>query len=58
MSLLSTGTNALFAFQRTLATTGHNVANAKTEGYSRQRVSFETQASTHYSLRFAGFATN
>lgn len=32
------GTSALQAFQRALATTGHNIANATTEGYSRQRV--------------------
>ncbi len=41
-SVLSTSTNALLAFQRALATTSHNVANIKTEGYSRQRVDFAT----------------
>ena len=41
-SVLSTGTNALLAFQRALATTSHNVANIKTPGYSRQRVDFAT----------------
>ena len=40
MNLLSTGTSALLAFQRALATVGHNVANANTPGYSRQRVEF------------------
>lgn len=38
MSVLSTGSSALLAFQRALATVGHNVANAATPGYSRQRV--------------------
>lgn len=32
---------ALFAQQSALYTTGHNIANANTEGYSRQRVNFE-----------------
>lgn len=36
--VLSTGTSALLAFQRALGTVGHNVANAATPGYSRQRV--------------------
>lgn len=38
--LLSTGSSALLAFQRALNTVGHNVANASTPGYSRQRVDF------------------
>ncbi|MDR6140408.1 flagellar hook-associated protein FlgK [Pseudoxanthomonas sp. SORGH_AS_0997] len=38
-SLLSTGSSALLAFQRALGTVSNNVANATTEGYSRQRVS-------------------
>lgn len=38
-SLLSTGSSALMAFQRALGTVSNNVANATTEGYSRQRVS-------------------
>jgi flagellar hook-associated protein 1 FlgK len=37
-SLLSTGSSALLAFQRALATVSHNVANVNTPGYSRQRV--------------------
>lgn len=36
--LLATGSSALLAFQRAMATTGHNIANAATPGYSRQRV--------------------
>ncbi len=39
--LLNTGKSALFAFQRALATTSHNIANVNTEGYSRQRVDME-----------------
>jgi flagellar hook-associated protein 1 len=36
--MLGTGTSALLAFQRAMGTVGHNVANASTPGYSRQRV--------------------
>ncbi|MBK1716745.1 flagellar hook-associated protein FlgK [Thiocystis violacea] len=42
MSTLQTGISGLLAFQRALSTTGHNIANASTEGYSRQRVEFST----------------
>ncbi len=41
--LLSTGSTALLAFQRALATVSHNVANVATEGYSRQRVNLSAQ---------------
>lgn len=37
------GVTALAAAQTSLATTAHNVANAQTEGYSRQRVDLTTQ---------------
>jgi flagellar hook-associated protein 1 len=33
---------ALYTQQSALYTTGHNISNANTEGYSRQRVNFET----------------
>jgi len=51
-SVLSTGTSALLAFQRALATTSHNVANINTDGYSRQKVDFATRPPTD-----AGYAT-
>ncbi|MEI8346645.1 MAG: flagellar hook-associated protein FlgK [Pseudomonadota bacterium] len=35
--LLSIGKTGLFASKKSLETTGHNIANANTEGYSRQR---------------------
>ncbi|TVP83946.1 MAG: flagellar hook-associated protein FlgK [Thioalkalivibrio sp.] len=41
--ILSIGTSGLAAFQRGLSTTGHNIANAGTEGYSRQRVDLNTR---------------
>ena len=42
-SLLNIGTQALSANQSALAYTGQNIANVNTEGYSRQRINFETQ---------------
>lgn len=45
-SILSTGISALNAFQRQLSTTGHNIANVNTEGYSRQRVQFDARVSS------------
>lgn len=38
---LNVGLSSLFAQRRGLELTGHNVANANTEGYSRQRVRLE-----------------
>jgi flagellar hook-associated protein 1 len=45
---LELGKRALFAQQAALSTTGHNVANANTTGYTRQRV--EMQATNALSL--------
>ena len=42
--LLLTGLSGLTAFKNVLTTTGHNITNATTEGYSRQKVSLETQS--------------
>jgi len=45
MSLLGTfeiGTRSLRAFQAAMQTVSHNLANVNTPGYSRQRVTFET----------------
>ena len=41
-SLFSLGTKALMASQAALATTGHNIANANVQGYSRQQVELAT----------------
>ncbi|MBT3584158.1 MAG: flagellar hook-associated protein FlgK [Halobacteriovoraceae bacterium] len=40
--LLSIGKTGLMVSKKSLETTGHNIANASTEGYSRQRVNVET----------------
>ena len=41
--ILGVGVSGLLAFQRELATTGHNISNINTPGYSRQRVDLTTQ---------------
>ncbi|MCP4126216.1 MAG: flagellar hook-associated protein FlgK [Gammaproteobacteria bacterium] len=41
--VLNIGVSALMAFQRSLSTTGHNIANSETEGYSRQRTELSTR---------------
>lgn len=41
-SIFEIGARALFAQQSAINTTGHNIANANTEGFSRQRVRLET----------------
>src|SRR4051812_19613618 len=37
-SIINTGYTGLMASKAGMATTGHNITNANTEGYSRQRV--------------------
>jgi flagellar hook-associated protein 1 FlgK len=41
--MLGTGVSALLAFQRALDTTSHNIANASTDGYSRQLTDLATR---------------
>ncbi|MDH5272377.1 MAG: flagellar hook-associated protein FlgK [Gammaproteobacteria bacterium] len=48
------GISALQAYQRALATTGHNVANANTPGYSRQRVLFATRPAEFTGAGYVG----
>ncbi|MGL5290492.1 MAG: flagellar hook-associated protein FlgK [Vibrionaceae bacterium] len=47
-NLLSIGTQGILTTQRQLNTTGHNISNVNTEGYSRQSIEQQT-ADTHYS---------
>ncbi len=42
-SLLSIGSSGLLAFQQSLNTVGHNIANVNTEGFSRQSVELTTR---------------
>ncbi len=48
------GTSALLAFQRSLSAVSHNIANASTEGYSRQRVDFTTQTPQFTGIGYFG----
>jgi len=41
-ALMSIGTRAMFANYAALQTTGHNIANASVDGYSRQQVQLQT----------------
>ena len=41
-NILNVGTSALLSLQQAITTTGHNIANVNTDGYSRQRVNFDT----------------
>jgi flagellar hook-associated protein 1 FlgK len=43
VALFETGVSALLATQRALATTGHNISNVNTPGFSRQRVALSTR---------------
>lgn len=52
--ILKTGLSGLLAFQRALSTTSNNVANANTEGYSRQRVELNTRPPEGFGFGFVG----
>lgn len=54
MSILGTGSSALLAFQRALNTISHNVANANTEGYSRQRLELAARPGQAFGYGFVG----
>lgn len=43
VGLFGTAVSGLQAFQRAIATAGHNISNANTEGYTRQRVELGTR---------------
>ena len=57
-SLLSSATSSLLAMQRALDTTSHNIANANTVGYSRERAQFGVRNPTPYSNGFVGSGVN
>ena len=55
---INMASNALRLFQRALDTTGHNIANVNTPGYSRQTVEFKTQVPlTFYSEGWKALGT-
>ena len=54
MSLFGTAMTGLLAHQRALSTASHNIANAATPGYSRQRVLLETHSPNRLGGLFIG----
>ena len=52
--LFSIGTSGLLAFQRSLNTISHNIANVNTEGYSRQSVQLATRPPEPNGYGFSG----
>jgi len=56
--MLTTGVSSLRALQRALDTTSHNIANASTDGYTRQRVEFQTRPADTYGNNWIGTGVN
>ena len=53
-ALMSIGTRAMFANYASMQTTGHNIANAQTPGYSRQTVELATSGGQNTGAGFFG----
>ena len=53
-SLMSLGVRTMFAASASMQTTGHNIANASVEGYSRQRVELATSKGQYTGAGFFG----
>ena len=58
MSLLSIGVTGINAAQLGLMTTGNNISNVNTDGYSRQRISQSTNLSIGTGAGYIGMGTN
>jgi flagellar hook-associated protein 1 FlgK len=56
-NLLNIGKTGLYAAQAGLATTGHNIANASTPGYSRQNVVQSSSTAQDFGYGFVGSGT-
>jgi flagellar hook-associated protein 1 FlgK len=56
-SILNIGKSALAAAQTGLTTTGHNIANAATPGYSRQSMQQTTAGAQNFGFGFVGQGT-
>ncbi len=54
MSITSIGVSALTAFRQALDTTGHNIANVSSDGYSRQRIDFTAREPTYTGNGYIG----
>lgn len=57
VSLYQTGVSGLLAAQQQLATTGHNIANVNTEGYTRQRAEQNTSLGLNNGSNYTGSGT-
>ena len=53
-SLLNIGASALLANQQVLRTTGNNIANVNTQGYTRQQVQLEARQGVDYGGGYYG----
>lgn len=56
--ILGTALSGLMAFQRSLDTTSHNIANVNTDGYSRQRVELGTRPAEFTGAGYVGQGVN
>jgi flagellar hook-associated protein 1 FlgK len=56
--ILGTALSGLMAFQRSLDTTSHNIANVNTDGYSRQRVELGTLPAEFTGAGYMGQGVN
>ena len=57
INLYQTGVSGLLAAQQQLATTGNNIANVNTEGYTRQRAEQATAVGNYNGGNFVGSGT-
>jgi len=57
VSLYQTGVSGLLASQQQLATTGHNIANVNTEGYTRQRAEQSASLGLNNGSSYVGSGT-
>ena len=53
-NILGIGASSLQAIQQALNTTGHNIANANTEGYSRQEINMSANQAQRYGFGYLG----
>ena len=56
--ILGTALSGLIAFQRSLDTTSHNIANVNTDGYSRQRAELATRPAEFTGAGYIGQGVN
>lgn len=57
LSAVGIGISGLLAFQKSMATASHNIANADTEGFSRQKVSLTVNDPLYSAAGFIGTGT-